>query len=498
MEKLIQISPGDNVAVCTAPLAAGESAAAGGGAVIAREEIPFGHKIALRRIPKGENVVKYGFPIGHAAADIEAGSHVHSHNLKTNLKGTLEYAYAPRATEPKTGAGIEGGAAFEGYVRKNGRVGIRNEIWILPTVGCVNKTAERLAELANEKFAGMCDGFFAFTHPYGCSQLGDDQTHTQQILAGLAAHPNASGALILSLGCENNNLEVFKRFLQDPGDGRLRFLVTQEETDELEAGLALLGELAERAAAEKRGPVPAGRLTVGFKCGGSDAFSGITANPLCGRITDRLAARGGRAMLTEVPEMFGAETLLMARARDEAVFRDIVAMINGFKGYYQRYGQPVYENPSPGNKQGGITTLEEKSLGCVQKGGTATVTDVLPYGGFCTAPGLSLLTGPGNDMVSCTNLTAAGANLILFTTGRGTPFGAPVPTLKIASNSGLASRKPGWIDYDAGGILSGGSFGVAADELFRLVLDTASGNYRAQNEKHGYREIAIFKEGVTL
>jgi altronate hydrolase len=498
VEKLIKIAQDDNVAVCTEALEAGETVTLGSITVTAKNRIPFGHKIALCDIKSGENIIKYGFPIGHATEDIASGSHIHSHNLKTNLEGTLEYTYKPRRVEGEAPKCELAGSTFEGYRRKDGKVGIRNEIWIVATVGCVNKTADRIAQVANERYAGMCDGFFAYTHPYGCSQLSDDQVFTQQILAGLVEHPNATGVLVLGLGCENNNIGVFKKFLADIDEDRVKFLSTQDETDEIEAALELLRPLAERAQNEKRVSIPASELIVGFKCGGSDAFSGITANPLCGRITDRITACDGCAILTEVPEMFGAETILMSRSLDEKVFDSAVSMINGFKEYYRRHNQVVYENPSPGNKEGGITTLEEKSLGCIQKGGKAIVTDVLEYGSRCVTKGLNLLTGPGNDMVSCTNMTAAGAHMICFTTGRGTPFGAPVPTVKIATNSVLFEKKPAWVDFNAGTILSGTSFEDASKALFSLILDTASGKYKTRNEQNGYREIAIFKDGVTL
>ena len=494
MEKFIRITRMDNVAVATQSIPAGETVSVEHMTVTAKSEIPFGHKIALFDIKKDENVIKYGYPIGHAMEDISAGDHVHIHNIKTNLTGTLQYAYKPlkhlqAEKAPET---------FEGFIRKNGKVGIRNEIWIIPTVGCINKTAEIVAHAANEKFRDMCDGFFAYTHPYGCSQMGDDQSYTQKILAGLADHPNAAGVLIIGLGCENNNIDVFKKHLKDLDEARIKFLVTQNSEDEVGDALKLLLPLAENAQRQKRQTVSADKLIIGFKCGGSDAFSGITANPLCGRITDSITSCGGSAILTEVPEMFGAETILMERCRDEKVFDKAVSMINGFKDYYLQHHQAVYENPSPGNKAGGITTLEEKSLGCIQKGGDAIITDVLDYGSQCEEAGLNLLTGPGNDMVSCTNMTAAGALMILFTTGRGTPFGAPVPTVKISSNSQLIRKKAEWIDYDAGEILSGMSFDAAMGELYKLMLEIADGRRKTKNEINGYREIAIFKNGVTL
>lgn len=426
-----------------------------------------------------------------------AGGWVHTHNVRTNLDGVLDYTYAPQpaALLPR----VEG-RTFLGYARPNGDVGIRNELWIIPTVGCVNEVAQALAR--NLRAAGLpagIDGVHAFSHPHGCSQLGTDHASTQQILAGLATHPNAAAVLVIGLGCENNTMPSFRKLLgaADGPSERYRFLSVQESPDEMAEGAKLLGELAVYAAQFKRTPHPLARLRVGLKCGGSDGFSGLTANPVVGAFSDRLVAAGGTTVLTEVPEMFGAEALFLNRCASRAVFDDCVGMINGFKEYFLRYNQVVYENPSPGNKDGGITTLEEKSLGCLQKGGTSEVMAVLPYGGRLTTPGLNFLTGPGNDIVSLTALAASGAHLALFTTGRGTPLGGPVPTLKIASNSDLATRKAGWIDFDAGRIIDGLALDAAADELLDRVIATASGQL-ARNEVNGFREIAIFKDGVTL
>ena len=441
-----------------------------------------GHKYAVRDIFRGENVIKYGSPIGHATEDIKAGEHVHTHNVTTNLSGTLEYVFSPKyypeqyQFEERT---------FLGYERDNGDVGIRNEIWIINTVGCVNKTAEILAQKTGARH---------FPHPFGCSQMGGDQEITQKILKGLVNHPNAGGVLVLGLGCENNNIEVFKRVLGSWNEKRVRFLNCQDSEDEISDGIALIEELRAYTETFKRKPVPVSRLRVGLKCGGSDGYSGITANPLVGRFSDKLIACGGSCALTEVPEMFGAEHLLMERAENKEVFDRIVTLINDFKDYYTAHGQVVYENPSPGNKAGGITTLEEKSLGCVQKGGLSKVVDVLDYGEIINKSGLSLLNGPGNDIVAVTNLTAAGAHIILFTTGRGTPLGAPVPTVKISTNASLAERKKAWIDFDASPMLDGID---PTDELFDLVLEVASGK-ETKNELNGYREISIFKDGVTL
>ncbi len=442
-----------------------------------------GHKYALCDIGKGENIVKYGNPIGHATRDIQKGEHVHTHNVATNLSGPLSYTYDEGALAPFATAPCE--KSFLGYLRPDGQVGIRNDIWIVGTVGCVNKIAERLAALT---------GAFAFPHPFGCSQLGEDQEITQKILRGMVNHPNAGGVLVLGLGCENNNIEVFGKVLGTFDPQRVKFLNCQDHTDEIEAGVALINELKAYAASFARVPVPASRLRVGLKCGGSDGYSGITANPLVGRFSDRLIGMGGSCVLTEVPEMFGAEHLLMRRCVNREIFEKNVALINDFKDYYTRHNQVVYENPSPGNKKGGITTLEEKSLGCVQKAGSAPVVDVLDYGDTVRRDGLSLLNGPGNDLVAVTNLMAAGCHLILFTTGRGTPLGAPVPTVKIATNHALAERKRGWIDFDASPVLAGEDIDGA---FFDYVLSVASGEL-TQNERHGYREISIFKDGVTL
>ena len=441
-----------------------------------------GHKYALRDIKAGEDIIKYGNPIGHATSDIKAGEHVHTHNVKTNLSGNLEYSYQPKFYETER---AEEERYFMGYLRENGDVGIRNEIWIVNTVGCVNKIAQKLSSLTGARY---------FPHPFGCSQLGDDQSITQKILAGMVHHPNAAGVLVLGLGCENNNIEVFKQHIGEYNPKRVKFLNTQDVEDDIEAGVALIKELQEYADTFKRVKLPVSALRVGLKCGGSDGYSGITANPLVGRFSDKLIAHGGSTVLTEVPEMFGAEHLLMQRCESEEIFNKTVALINDFKDYYTRHNQVIYENPSPGNKKGGITTLEEKSLGCVQKGGLSKVVDVLDYGDRLTKNGLSLLNGPGNDIVAITNLMAAGVHIILFTTGRGTPVGGPVPTVKIATNHSLAERKSSWIDFDASPILEGNPL---TDELFDYVISVANGE-ETRNEINDYREISIFKDGVTL
>lgn len=443
--------------------------------------IETGHKLALVDIAEGENVIKYGFPIGHATQPIKKGEHVHTHNLKTNLKEKLSYTYQPKLVELQPVPEI----TIHAYVRENGDIGIRNDIWIVNTVGCVNKIAERLSALT---------GALCFPHPFGCSQLGDDHKTTRLILKGLVEHPNAGGVLVLGLGCENNNIASFREVLGEVDERRVKFLNTQDVSDEIAEGVRLIEELKKYAASFIHQPVPVSKLKVGLKCGGSDGFSGITANPLIGQFSDRLIAAGGSTVLTEVPEMFGAETILMDRCVDKNIFDKTVSLINDFKDYYTRHNQVIYENPSPGNKAGGITTLEEKSLGCTQKGGMAQVVDVLSYGDKLSKNGLNLLNGPGNDMVAVTNLVAAGCHIVLFSTGRGTPLGGPVPTVKIATNSALAEKKPEWIDFNAGPMLEGKDL---SEELFAYVTAVANGE-KTNNEKHGYREISIFKEGVVL
>ncbi len=492
MKKTIIISPLDSVAVALAPLKKGEEHEG----IVLAEDIEKGHKFALKHINKGDKVIKYGEVIGRATADIEPGHHIHSHNMSTNLEGTLEYSYNKKDVAPldkKTAPKVMV------YERKSGEIGIRNELWVIPTVGCVNAQAKMIVETFRKKHPDTpgIDGVFTYTHPYGCSQIGEDHNRTRMILQRMVKHPNAGGVLVLGLGCENNRMDVFKDTLGDYDADRTEFLIAQDVEDEIAEGVARLEKLYEKAKNDKRVEKDMSCLKVGLKCGGSDGLSGITANPLVGRFSDFIASVGGTTVLTEVPEMFGAEQLLMDRAQDEATFDKIVKLVNGFKEYYQKHDQPVYENPSPGNKAGGITTLEDKSLGCTQKSGCSEVRDVLFDGDKLTAHGLNLLNGPGNDMVAVTNLASAGCHVVLFTTGRGTPFGGFVPTIKISTNSDLAARKKNWIDFNAGSIVTGDTFEQKLDELIQLVADTASGKQTA-NERYNSREIAIFKTGVTL
>jgi len=503
MSDFIKLSPSDHVMIALKDLQPGDTVQTGingEAAVSVLDAVPKGHKVLIKPVSQGDDVLKFGYSIGKAKENIEAGHWIHTHNLETGLRGKLDYVYSPSA--PATAKAEQTAAAgqltFQGYVRDNGDVGIRNEIWILNTVGCINKTCESLARMASAEHSGAVDGVYHFAHPYGCSQLGDDLKYTQQLLASLANHGNAGGVLVVGLGCENNQIDLFKDVLGDYDPNRIKFMRSQDVADELETGMELIGELVDYAAKFKRQPVPVSKLKIGLKCGGSDGLSGITANPLVGALSDRVIAQGGTAILTEVPEMFGAETILMNRASDEDVFHKIVDLVNDFKQYFINHGQDIYENPSPGNKAGGISTLEEKSLGCTQKGGHATVMDVVPYGKRITAHGLNLLEAPGNDLVSVTALSAGGAHMVLFTTGRGTPFGGPVPTVKISTNSELAAHKRNWIDFNAGQLLEGKNMEGLSEELLAYLLEVASGMQQTRNERNGYREIAIFKDGVIL
>ena len=490
MADFIHIHPADNVAVALRAIPAGTEFMG----IRAASDIPQGHKMALQSIKADRHVIKYGFSIGHASEDILPGQWVHTHNMKTNLSGEETYTYNPNITQPTPSAP----ETFLGYRRKDGKVGVRNEIWILPTVGCVNDVAKALVKENQHLVTGSVEGLYAYTHPFGCSQTGHDHAQTRKLLASLAKHPNAGAVLVLSLGCENLTQEQFKEELGDFDPERIQFLICQQTEDELEVGGKLLEACARFAASFQREPIPASELIIGMKCGGSDGLSGITANPVVGRFSDMLVAQGGSTVLTEVPEMFGAEGLLMDRCVNEEVFGKAVAMINGFKDYFIRHNEVVYDNPSPGNKAGGITTLEDKSCGCVQKGGSAPIMDVIGYGDRVTTKGLNMLYGPGNDLVSATALTAAGAHMVLFTTGRGTPFGAPAPTMKLATNTPLATNKKGWIDFNAGVVADGTrTLEEAAQDLMDQVLATASGKLTRTEEK-GFREISIFKEGVVL
>lgn len=497
MSEFIKINSADNVAVAINAVSAGSAAVIDGQEIIVLENIGSGHKMALRDMQEGEDVVKYGFPIGHLTAPVRKGGLIDHNNIKTNLEGLLDYSYQPDLTEI---APAQKKATFKGYRRADGRAGIRNELWIIPTVGCVNGVTQQIQKLFEQEIHNYpsIEKVIAYPHNYGCSQLGDDHQNTRKILADMVHHPNAAGVLVVALGCENNQLGPFRELVGEVDENRVKFMESQKiQGDEVEFGLNLLREIAQAARDDRREDVPVSELKVGLKCGGSDGFSGITANPLLGRFSDWIVSQGGTTVLTEVPEMFGAETILMARCQDEDTFDKTVHLINDFKAYFMKNDQPVYENPSPGNKAGGISTLEEKSLGCTQKSGNSIVRDVLLYGDRLKMKGLNLLSAPGNDLVASTALAAAGCQIVLFTTGRGTPFGTFVPTAKISTNSTLAANKPLWIDFNAGQIVDGRPVEEVDDEFIDFVLGVANGEY-VNNEKSGYSEIAIFKTGVTL
>ncbi len=495
MMKYIKINPADNVAVAINNLFRGDKITTDTEEIVLTADIPAGHKFALCDIPAKADIIKYGYSIGHACEDIWKGSWVNEKTIKTNLEGLLDYSYAPQNISLDI---PNRHLTFKGYKRANGGVGVRNEIWIIPTVGCVNGTVNSLAEkLRQETQMQGVDAIVAYPHNYGCSQLGDDHENTRKILRDMVLHPNAGGVLVVGLGCENNQISTFRELLGNIDETRIKFMETQQVEDEYETGMLLLREIYNVVSQDTRTDIPLSELKIGLKCGGSDGFSGITANPLLGVFSDFLIAQGGSTVLTEVPEMFGAETILMNRCVDKDIFDKTVHLINDFKDYFIKNNQPVYENPSPGNKAGGISTLEEKSLGCTQKCGKSQVKDVLMYGDRIRTKGLNLLSAPGNDLVAATALASCGCHIVLFTTGRGTPFGTYVPTLKISTNTPLYVKKPGWIDFDAGSLLEGTSMEDIKENFIDYVIAVASGE-QVNNEKKGYREIAIFKTGVTL
>ena len=490
--KYLKINPADNVVVAISDLKAGEIINEGNNQIVLKEDVPAGHKVTLKDFTEGENVIKYGYPIGHVRCNVEAGRWINENQIQTNLAGLLEYTYNPVKVDLDIPVKD---LTFKGYRRKNGEVGIRNEVWIIPTVGCVNGIVNQLAaNLRQETGCEGVDAIVAFPHNYGCSQLGDDHENTKKILRDMVKHPNAGAVLVVGLGCENNQPDVFGEYDEE----RVKFMVSQKvEGDEVEAGMKILREIYAKAKEDKREDVPLSELRVGLKCGGSDGFSGITANPLLGMFSDFLVAQGGTSVLTEVPEMFGAETILMDRCRTKELFDQTVSLINDFKEYFLSHGEPVGENPSPGNKAGGISTLEDKALGCTQKCGKAYVDGVMAYGDRLQVKGLNLLSAPGNDLVASTALASCGCHIVLFTTGRGTPFGTFVPTMKISTNSNLAKNKPTWIDFNAGVIVENEPMEKTCERFIDYIIRVASGE-QVNNEKKDYREIAIFKNGVTL
>lgn len=467
MKDCIVINDKDNVGVC----------------LTETDNIPAGHKVALCDINKDDFVIKYGQIIGRATQFIPKGSWVHSHNLRSHLDEKMEYEYNYKAFNPEIKAGT-----FLGYKRDKGRAGIRNEIYIIPTVGCVNNVCMRVEKLCQKYVKGSIDGIFALTHQFGCSQLGEDNDNIKKLLCSVALNPNASYVLFVGLGCENNGLDGIKEYLKPFNRDNIAYFNCQEVEDDVSYAVDIIKGFADKVKDLKREEVSLKELCIGLKCGGSDGYSGLTANPLVGTITDKFVSLGASAILTEVPEMFGAEQLLMNKCKDKQVFVKYKEMIENFKAYYTDNGFPVYENPSPGNKKGGITTLEEKSLGCVEKAGSTEIVDVLEYGELVTKSGVSVLNAPGNDLIASTALAASGCQIVLFTTGRGTPFSTFVPTMKIATNDRLSNFKSNWIDFNA--------FSMNAEGLFDIIMSTVNGVYKCKNEDQ--REIAFYKTGVTL
>ncbi|QGU89073.1 UxaA family hydrolase [Erwinia sorbitola] len=496
MQSIIKIHSLDNVAVALRDLEEGEIVSVAEHALVLKQAVGRGHKFALEPLEVNAQVMKYGLPIGHATQPIAAGEIIHSNNARTNLSDLDEYQYQPAfASLPEQAADRE----VQIYRRSSGEVGIRNELWILPTVGCVNGIARQILQrfLKETSEAAGIDGVHLFSHPFGCSQLGQDHVNTRTMLQNMVRHPNAGAVLVIGLGCENNQVDIFRETLGETDDQRVKFMICQQQDDEVEAGLALLHELYAVMRHDRRQPGRLSELKFGLECGGSDGLSGITANPLLGRFSDQMIANGGTTVLTEVPEMFGAERILMSRCRDEATFSKTVSMVNDFKQYFIAHNQPIYENPSPGNKAGGITTLEEKSLGCTQKAGQSQVVDVLKYGERLKQPGLNLLSAPGNDAVATSALAGAGCHMVLFSTGRGTPYGGFVPTVKLATNSELAAKKPHWIDFDAGQLIHGVEMPALLAQFVDTIVAIANGQ-QTRNEVNDFRELAIFKSGVTL
>ena len=519
---MIKINPADNVAVAIEPLQAGEIIDIDGQRITLNNDVPAGHKILLSDLVEGENVIKYGYPIGHLKQSHKKGDWICHEHIKTNLAGLLDYEYKPVSKADLTNPAYtewfpQEQLTFQGYRRKNGEVGIRNEVWIVPTVGCVNGIVNQLAEKLKQEVNAQRSTLnsqlstvnsqlstvnslriVAYPHNYGCSQLSDDHENTRKVLRDLVLHPNAGAVLVVGLGCENNQPDKFEELLGDYDKERIRFMVSQKvEGDEVEEGMKILRELYAIASKDQREAIPLSELRVGLKCGGSDGFSGITANPLLGVFSDFIVSQGGTTVLTEVPEMFGAETILMNRCETPELFQQTVGLVNDFKQYFLSHGEPVGENPSPGNKAGGISTLEEKALGCTQKCGKSAVKGVLSYGERLSVKGLNLLSAPGNDLVASTALASSGCHIVLFTTGRGTPFGTFVPTMKVSTNSTLAKNKPTWIDFNAGTIVEGEPMVELFHRFMQKVIAIASGE-QTWNEEKNYQEIAIFKNGVTL
>jgi altronate hydrolase len=475
MSRVLILNPADDIAVALDDVATGETPEGLDGP--ARADIAQGHKIARHAVPEGGIVRRYGQVIGRAKTAIEAGDHVHVHNL----------AMAEDGREAEVGADVHPpvpltDATFQGIVRKDGRVGTRNYIGVLTSVNCSATVARRIADaFPDASLPKGVDGVVAFTHQGGCggSSLSTDVELLQRTLAGYARHPNFAAILIVGLGCEANQIPDWLRKSELETGTTLRAMTIQEAggtARAIEAGIEIVRELVDEAAKVERQTVSASHLTVGLQCGGSDGWSGVTANPALGAAVDLLVAHGGSAMLSETPEIWGAEHLLLRRATSQGVADKLNARLDWWRAYADKHGMELNNNPSPGNLKGGLTTILEKSLGAVAKSGSTPLTDVIGYAEPLKTQGLTFMDSPGYDPCSATGQIASGANLIVFTTGRGSVFGAkPAPSIKVASNAKLASWMDEDMDIDASPVLTGTPMAEVGAEIFERMLAVASG-----------------------
>lgn len=496
----IKLYPQDTVALATSELKKGQTVTVDGETITLLDDIPNAHKIALKDFETGEAVRKYDNIIGYASKPIKKGEWIHSHNEVTGLGKSKEYTYDFNPISIFPG---ESDKTFMGYDRADGGAGIRNHLAIISTVFCANGPLRKLARMAEAKYPATenFDGIIAFDQEFGCSQTGKDLVTTCKIIAGIAKNANFGGVLLVSNGCEMAIPSVLEQYMGDYDKKRIRTLTLQEVEDEFTAGMELIDEIMEEMKDDKRTPININRLHIAMNCGGSDGYSGITANTLLGTLCDTLVKEGAIMNMTEVPEMMGAEHILMNRAADKSIFDDIVKMMYDYDAYFARYGEKAADNPTQGNKAGGLTTLEEKSLGCIQKGGHCAVMEVLEYGERATKNGFVLVSGPGNDLAGVSGQIAAGAVLTIFTTGRGTPCGFAGPTFRLASNTALATRKSNWIDYDAGRLLTAKTpeeVEALNKELYDAIMATVNGQYRTRTEENGYYILGALKDGVTL
>ncbi len=502
VEDLILLSPDDNIGVARRDLRCGLQITTPRGVIALQESIPMGHKAALCGIPRGGSVYKYAQVIGRARRPIECGEWVHVHNLElAHGQGTLEYAVeSPRPPELPDGLP----RMFLGYRRGDGRVGTRNHVVVVPTSNCSSHVCERIAEEVRKEAEDGVDGVFAVPHTDGCAQhTGPDIEQLERTLKGIIAHPNVCAALVVALGCEVNSLTRYcgpgMETIYGKPAAALEIQASGGTVKAVAAGVAKVHSLVEAAASCPRTEEPVGHLTIGLNCGGSDAFSGISANPALGYASDLLVGAGGTVVLAETPEIYGAEQVLTRRAADIKTGKELVRIIERYCEYAARFGATMDSNPAPGNLRGGITNIVEKSLGAVMKGGTTTLNGVIDYAERIAGKGLIVMDTPGYDPVSITGLAAGGCNLIAFTTGRGSGIGFPiVPVLKIASNSRIFRLMADNMDVNAGDILDGNSdIREKGIEIYRQIVRAASGE-RTRSEILGHREFAPWRIGPVM